>query len=356
MLQLLTPESELTISDDARQILGNVDIPDPRVLQDMLRDMEMGRRLDAEATALQRVGELSLWAPQAGQEAGQIGVRYALRERDMVFPSYREHALAIALGVPLDRMLALFRSSALCDWDADVLRFQPYNLIVGGAVPIAVGYSLGQALTDEDAATITFHGDGASAQGDVMEAMNLAAVTHAPVVIWCQNNGYAISEPNDHQFAAPLTDRAQAYGLASVLVDGNDVIACHAVAAQALERARTGGGPTFVEAVTYRASAHTTADDPTKYRTREEEASWQAKDPIVRLQRYLDGIGVGRPEGLDDELNAFGEHVRQECRAVPDPDLEQSFSLALTELTADLVDQRAEAKSWEKTLAAGERA
>lgn len=318
-------------------------LPDADELVAMLREMVLGRRFDQEATSLQRVGELGMWAPQLGQEAGQIGVRQALTDADMVFPSYREHSLALAMGVPSERLLAMFRGSALTDWDGDVLRFQPYNLVVGAQAPIAVGYAIGMMLDDEDGATLVFHGDGASAEGDVMEAYNLAAITHAPIVFWCQNNGFAISEPNDKQFAAPLTARACGFGLAAWQVDGNDVLACRAVAEMALDHARSRRGPAFVEAVTYRMGAHTTADDPTRYRTSDDVAGWAARDPIARLEAYLAASGLERPASLDAEADALGERVREECRQIPEPSMDTAFTLVLDQITGDLVDQRAEA-------------
>ena len=332
-VQLLTPDGVRVphpTYDDAVARLT------PDHLRAMYGDMVLARRFDTEATALQRQGELALFAPALGQEAAQIGSAHALAPQDMVFPSYREHGVLHTRGIdPLD-VLSLFRGVDYGAWDPRESGVHLYTLVIGSHTLHATGYAMGVARDGavatgdptRDTAVIAYFGDGATSQGDTNESLVFAAVNNAPIVFFCQNNGWAISEPTAKQSRVPLADRGLGFGLPTVRVDGNDVLACWAVTAEALHRARSGGGPTFVEAVTYRMGAHTTSDDPTRYRTSDEEESWRRRDPIDRLRAYLEAAGE-LPEAyvasVEAEADALGARLRQGVRAMTAPAAESMF-------------------------------
>lgn len=346
MVQLLTPEGTLLEHPD----FAWEGTPDD--LRTSLRDMWLGRRFDAEATALQRHGELGLWPPQLGQEAAQIGAARALAPRDHVFPSYREHAMALALGFPMQQMLAFFRGCDAGHWDMQH-RFRTYTLVIGAQTLHAVGYAMGlqfdgvvgNAEPSANEAVMAFHGDGASSQGDVNEAYVFAASYNAPVVFFCQNNQWAISEPTSLQSRIPLFERARGFGFPGVRVDGNDVLAVEAVSRWAMERARRGEGPTLVEAYTYRMGAHTTADDPTKYRGSDADAAWRERDPIDRVVAYLrriDEIDDAYLAGLEREADDLGADTRAAVAQLRDVTMEELFADVYAEPTVELAAQQRE--------------
>ena len=312
----------------------------------------MSRRIDTEATALQRQGELGIWASLLGQEAAQVGSGRALRSQDFVFPTYREHGVAWCRGVDPLRLLGLFRGVDQGGWDPRELGFGLYTIVIGAQTLHATGYamglqrdgSVGTGDAERDSAVIAYFGDGASSQGDVNEAFIWASVFNAPVVFFCQNNQWAISEPIERQTRIPLYQRALGFGFPGVRVDGNDVLACHAVTTEALQRAREGGGPTFVEAYTYRMGAHTTSDDPTRYRLSDDLEHWKLKDPIARVRAYLTRGGAGVDESFFGEVEAESDqvaaHLREGCLAMPDPQVLDIFDQVYAEQTDELAGQK----------------
>ncbi len=317
LVQLLTPEGERVEHPDYAIDLTTEE------LRGLYRDMVLTRRFDAEATALQRQGELGLWASLLGQEAAQIGSARALRDDDYVFPTYREHGVAWCRGVDPTNLLGMFRGVNNGGWDPNSNNFHLYTIVIGSQALHATGYAMGVAKDGADSAVIAYFGDGASSQGDVAEAFTFSAVYNAPVVFFCQNNQWAISEPTERQSRVPIYQRAQGYGFPGVRVDGNDVLACLAVTKAAVQRARSGEGPMLVEAFTYRMGAHTTSDDPTKYRRDEEREAWEAKDPILRLRAYLEKEKLADEKflaSIDEESDAMAKRVREAVRAMPDPD------------------------------------
>ncbi|QHT57717.1 pyruvate dehydrogenase (acetyl-transferring) E1 component subunit alpha [Cellulomonas sp. H30R-01] len=333
LVQLLTPTGERVPHPDLDARVAHLDADGLRALY---RDMVLVRRFDTEATSLQRQGELALFAQGLGQEAAQIGSAHAMSPRDHVFPSYREHGVAHVRGVDLAQVLRLFRGIDHGGWDPVAHGFHLYTLVIGSHTLHATGYAMGLQRDglvgtgdpDRDAAVVVYFGDGATSQGDVNEALVFAAVNNAPVVFFCQNNQWAISEPTTKQARVPLADRGPGFGVPSVRVDGNDVLATYAVTQQALERARTGGGPTFVEAFTYRMGAHTTSDDPTRYRSSAEEEYWRRRDPIDRLRLHLEQLGELSAEFVEqvaDEADALGERIRTEVRAMGRPSSASMF-------------------------------
>jgi pyruvate dehydrogenase E1 component alpha subunit len=310
------------------------------------------RRIDTEAIALQRQGELGLWASLLGQEASQIGAGRALRVQDMAFPTYREHGVAYCRDVDALTLLGLFRGTNLGGWNPNENNFNLYTIVIGAQTLHAVGYAMGVVRDgavgtgdpDRDTAVLAFFGDGASSQGDVNEAFVWAAAGHLPVVFFCQNNQWAISEPVERQSRVPLYRRSSGFGFPGLRVDGNDVLACLAVTRKALEDARNAQGPTLIEAYTYRMNPHTTNDDPRRYRLGSEAETWKLKDPIERVRAYLTREARVEPGFFADveaQARELAEHVRAGCRELPDPTPESLFDNVHVDLPPDLQEQRA---------------
>jgi pyruvate dehydrogenase E1 component alpha subunit len=342
MVQLLAPDGTLgtdPVYSEYADRLG------PEQLRGFYADMAKIRRFDVEATALQRQGQLALWVPLTGQEAAQIGSGRASQPQDYIFPTYREHGVALTRNVDLAELLRQVRGVSNGGWNPKDTNVHLYTLVLAAQTPHAVGYAMGiqrdqklaaaaaGAGTDRPAepkaAVMVYFGDGASSEGDVHESMVFASSYDAPVVFFCQNNHWAISVPSTVQTRIPLSNRAKGYGFPGIRVDGNDVIAVHAVTEWALERAREGHGPVLIEAFTYRVGAHTTADDPTKYRESSEETLWRAKDPLERLEKYLRAQGLAddaffaKVKADGDELAAY---VRKTTHDLETPDIRTAFA------------------------------
>ena len=318
-MHLLTPDGVRVANPELDSWVADVGVGD---IQGLYQDMVAVRRIDTEATALQRQGQLALWAPLLGQEAAQIGSARALRSDDFVFSSYRENAVAYCRGVNLTDLLRVWRGNSFSGWNPRSVGMATPSIIIGAQTLHATGYALGCVFDGVDSATIAYFGDGATSEGDVSESMVFAATFTAPVIFFCQNNHWAISEPVGLQAAGHLADRAPGFGIPSLRVDGNDVLAVMAATRIALNRARTGGGPTYIEAVTYRMGPHTTADDPTRYRDAAELAEWAERDPILRVRRMLEAAGAFTPE-FEQQVTASADRVAAElragCVAMPDP-------------------------------------
>ncbi|GAA3859555.1 pyruvate dehydrogenase (acetyl-transferring) E1 component subunit alpha [Saccharothrix violaceirubra] len=356
LVQLLTPEGERVRHPDF-----DIDIT-PEELRGLYRDMVLVRRVDREANALQRKGQLGLWVPLLGQEAAQIGAGRALKPQDQVFPSYREHGVAWCRDIPPVDLLSIFRGTDNCAWDPIKHKFHPYTIVIGNQVLNATGYAMGQRFDgkvgDPDGeATICFFGDGATSQGDVHEGFVWAAVYDAPVVFYCQNNQWAISEPTERQSRLPLYHRARGYGFPGIRVDGNDVLACLAVSRWALEECRNGNGPVLIEAFTYRMDAHTTSDDPSRYRLSEELEVWKLKDPIERVKVHL-VKQQWADQDFFDSVEAESEQVaielRDKCVNLPDPSAESIFGNVYAEGNPVLEAQRDEFLAYHAGFAGGE--
>ena len=321
LIQLLTPEGERIEHPDYPLDVSAAEI------RDLYTDLVLVRRIDFEAIALQRQGELGIWASLLGQEAAQVGSGRALGPRDMAFPTYREHGVAWCRGLDPTKLLELFRGVSHGGWDPKAHNFHLYTIVIGSQTLHATGYAMGiqrdGAVGEDGEAVIAYFGDGATSQGDVNEAFIWASVTNAPVVFFCQNNQWAISEPLERQSRVPLYQRALGFGFPGVRVDGNDVLACLAVTRKAMQAAREGQGPTLIEAFTYRMGAHTTTDDPTRYRLAAELESWKLKDPIERVKAYLIRSELADREffeAVDAEADRLGVRVRRSCLEMPDPE------------------------------------
>jgi pyruvate dehydrogenase E1 component alpha subunit len=327
MVQLIAPDGS-AIGD------ADIGLADER-LRDLLRQMILARRLDRECMALQRQGELTVYPPFEGQEAAQVGSASALGPDDFVFPSFRELAAAIVRGVDVVEYLEYHRGT----WHGG-----PYDPIAAGFAPIcvpvatqivhAVGWALGAALDGRRACALAYFGDGSASEGDFHEGANMAAVYGAPAILFCQNNGWAISVPLSEQTVAPIASRAAGYGIPGVRVDGNDVLAVHAVTKAAVDRAHAGDGPTLIEAVTYRIGPHSTADDASRYRDDAEVERWRDRDPIERFRRYL--LGSGKADeafvtACEDEAEAWVGDVRERITAIGPPPAGELFDHAFSE-------------------------
>ncbi len=326
-VQLLNPDGERVSHPDY-----SVDFSDDQ-LRGLYRDLVTVRKLDAEATALQRQGELGIWASLLGQEAAQVGSGRALREQDMAFPTYREHGVLYCRGIDPIMPLGLFRGVDQGGWDPIANKFGIYTIVIGAQTLHATGYAMGIAKdgkvgTDEGEAVIAYFGDGATSQGDVNEAFIFASVYNSPIVFFCQNNQYAISEPLTRQTRVPLYQRASGFGFPGIRVDGNDVLATYAVTRGALDNARLGNGPTLVEAYTYRMGAHTTSDDPTRYRMAGEVEEWQAKDPIARVRKLLEREELADAAffaEVDAQAKVEAVELRERVLGMPDPHPSEMF-------------------------------
>ena len=341
LIQLLTPEGERADHPDYPLDLTTDEI------KALYRDLVIVRRIDTEAIALQRQGELGIWASLLGQEAAQVGSGRALTPRDMAFPTYREHGVAWCRGLDPTKLLALFRGVSHGGWDPADHNFHLYTIVIGAQTLHATGYAMGiqrDGLVGENGeAAIVYFGDGATSQGDVNEAFIWASVFNAPVVFFCQNNQWAISEPLERQSRIPLYQRASGFGFPGVQVDGNDVFACLAVTRKAMQAARDGQGPTLIEAYTYRMGAHTTTDDPTRYRLASELESWKLKDPVERVKAFLVRTGSADAAFFDEieaEATQMGRRIRKACLEMPDPAPLSMFENVYAEPTALLREER----------------
>ncbi|MCA1726896.1 MAG: pyruvate dehydrogenase (acetyl-transferring) E1 component subunit alpha [Actinobacteria bacterium] len=315
-------------------------------LRELYRLMALARRADLEATALQRQGELAVYPPLIGQEAAQVGSAFALGHDDFIFPSYRELAAAIVRKIDLVEYLHFYRAT----WHGGV--YDPYEHHFGmvsvpvGSQPLhAVGYALGKRMDGERAIVLTYFGDGATSEGDVHEAMNFAAVMRAPVVFFCQNNGWAISVPLEQQTLVPIFQKAQAYGFPGVQVDGNDVLAVYQVTREAASRAREDHQPTLIEALTYRMGPHSTADDAGKYRTEAQLEPWRKQDPLERYERFLSNTGVLTDDvrtSVQSDADALAAHIRAGIVGLPPRPVEELFEWVFETPTETLRRQRDE--------------
>jgi len=342
LVQLLTPEGERVHHPDY-----DVDFTDDEY-RELYRDLVLVRRIDVEATALQRQGELGIWAALLGQEAAQVGSGRAMRTKDFAFPTYREHGVAWCKGVDPLKLLGLFRGASNGGWDPQEKRFNLYTIVIGSQTLHATGYAMGVVKdgavgNDDGEAVIAYFGDGASSQGDVNEAFVWASVYNAPVVFFCQNNQWGISTPSSNQSRIPLYKRAEGFGFPGVRVDGNDVLASYAVTRKALDDARNGQGPTLVEAFTYRMGAHTTSDDPTRYRLASELEAWKLKDPLERMKAFLyksQLVDSAFFEQLEADADTLAARIRKGCLEMPDPDPLSIFQDVYDEITPLLEEQR----------------
>lgn len=360
-------------SATAAEYAAELDCVEAADLEQWYRDMVATRAFDTECTNLQRQGQLALWVPSVGQEGCQVGLGRAAEPQDHIFPAYREHAIARIRGVEFVNLAAQFRGLTHGGWDVTDPangNFHLYTLVLGAQTQHATGFALGQLLdakrrdgvTAMDAAepgtatgeaTMVFYGDGTTSQGDANESLVFAASYQTPEVFVVQNNRWAISVPVERQSRTPLYRRALGFGLRAVQIDGNDPLAAYAVGRRYLHEARTGGGPGYIEALTYRIGAHTTSDDPTRYRAAGELEAWQRRDPITRFEAYLRTQGVD--EAFFDEARKEADReakmVRDAILRLPAPDADSMFAHVYSEDHPRIEEQREWLERYEASFA-----
>jgi pyruvate dehydrogenase E1 component alpha subunit len=340
---LFSPAGELTAEAKSRLGLDAV------ALRDLYRKMVLIRRADQEALNLQRQGELGLWGQYLGQEAIHVGAVIALQAEDWIFPSYREFGMAMVRGIDPAEMLTLFRGLSHGPWDPRTHHFAPLAIPVASQIPHAVGYAMGSRLKHSDDIALVTFGDGATSKGDWHEAMNFAGVFRAPVVFLCQNNHWAISVPLAKQTAGSIAERAAGYGFPGIRIDGNDVLAVFAAVRAAADRARRGDGPYLIEAMTYRMGAHTSSDDPTRYRQETELEAWSKRDPIALYRAWLQEqrlLDDGAATAIDQEADSLVETMRTRLRAIaPRPAGEVIFGRVYGDPPGSFLEERAEFES-----------
>jgi pyruvate dehydrogenase E1 component alpha subunit len=323
------------------------DIPEDFLLK-LYRAMLLGRRFDERMLSLQRQGRIGTFAPTTGQEAAQVGSAAVLRPTDWMVPSFRETAAQILRGTPMESVILYFGGYNEGGRIDDNSKDLPISVPVGSQIlhAVGLGWAINYRKTDE--VVMTFFGDGATSEGDFHEGLNFAGVFQAPVIFLCQNNQWAISIPLSRQtHSETLAQKALGYGIPGIQVDGNDVLAVYAAAKEAVDRARSGGGPTMIECVTYRMSMHTTADDPKRYRTDKEVEAWKEKDPLLRFEKYLTDKALATKDKFQTiesevkaEIQTAVDRAEEQMRQFDDP--LQMFEHAYAELPPYLKEQRAE--------------
>ena len=323
-VRILRPDG--TVEDPAAREALDLKEEDLRALY---RFMALARQVDLECTALQRQGELAVYPPLIGQEAAQVGSAYALAEEDFVFPSYREAAVALVRGIDLVEYMHFHRGTRHGGiTDPIGKRFAEISVPVSSQTLHAVGWSMGARKDNLNVCSIVYFGDGATSQGDFHEACNFAGVFGAPVIFFCQNNGWAISVPTANQTAGAISEKAVGYGFPGVRVDGNDVLATYQVTRDAAQRARTEHVPTLIEAVTYRMGPHSTADDRSRYQPTEEIETWQKLDPLVRYRTFLeseDMIDAGFLDQVEKDAKELAATIRSGIAGAPPRDIREMF-------------------------------
>ena len=360
-VQLLTPEGRFQPSESAAEYVPYLERLTEADYRRFYRDMAVVRRFDHESANLQRQGQLALWVPSHGQEAAQVGSAHATRPQDHVFPSYREHVVGMIRGLDPVNILRMLRGVTLGGWNpAENGNFHLYSLVLGTQSLHSTGYAMGiqfdgKAGTgdpESDEAVIVYFGDGASSQGDVSEALVFAASYRTPQVFFLQNNQWAISVPVERQSRTPLYLRGSGFGIPGTQIDGNDVLASFAVTSKWMDDARAGYGPALIEALTYRVGAHTTADDPTKYRTEEELQSWIARDPIARYRTYLSDLGVGDAffASVDEEAADIAADARRRLLEVTPPPMDVIFDHVYSEPHPLVAEQKEWAQRYEASF------
>lgn len=367
-VQILSVDGKLEPTSEAAEYLPYFEALTEDDYSQFYRDMVFTRHFDHEGTNLQRQGQMGLWVPSHGQEAAQVGSGRATRAQDHVFPAYREHAVGLIRGIDPIGIVGLLRGTTHSGWDpTDPANgnFHGYTLVIGSQTLHATGYAMGVQFDglvgtgdqDVDTAVIVYFGDGSTSQGDVNEAFVFAASNNTPQVFFLQNNHWAISVPVTTQSKTPLYLRSRGFGIPSVQVDGNDVFASYAVSRKHLDDARSGAGPSFIEALTYRIGAHTSSDDPTKYQSDEQLAYWVARDPILRLEKYLRSLGA--PDdfftGITSDAADFAADIRRRTLELPNPTLDIIFDNVYSEPHPVTTEQKAWLQNYEASFGETDR-
>jgi pyruvate dehydrogenase E1 component alpha subunit len=330
------------IDKDGKLVGDDPGLPEEQ-LKEMYWWMVLTRMADEKAVKLQRQGRMGTYAPSKGQEAAQVGSALAMGEDDWLFPAFRELGAYMIRGFSLEYDLMYFMGDPRGNQVPEHALSMPIYVPVGTQIPQAVGFAHAMRYHDVPDVVMAYIGDGGTSAGDFHEGMNLAGILRAPVVVVINNNQWAISVPRSKQTASPtLAQKAVAYGIPGVQVDGNDVLAVYLASKEAIDRARAGEGPTLIEAVTYRLMMHTTADDPTRYRTDEEQAEWEDRDPLKRFRAYLEGRGVWTEEWqaeLEGEAKATIDAAIERAEGLPELAPEVMFEHMFEEMDDNLLEQ-----------------
>lgn len=333
------------VLDVEGNLVGEVPHLSAERMLSLYRFMQLGRAFSNKIIALQRQGRATTFGSLVGQEATAVGLAAPLRQEDWLTTSYREIASLFVKGVPIPTVAYSFRGFAPENWPGE-LHCLPIQIVIGTQMLHAVGLAMAAKIAGDPVVAVGVCGDGATSEGDFNEALNFAGVYQAPVVLVVQNNGWAISVPRQRQSAAQtLAARGAGFGIPSRLVDGNDILAVYDVMQQAVERARSGGGPTLVETLTYRIGAHTTADDPTRYRDPAEVEAWRVKDPIARFQKFLTRRDLLNEDHARQIVEEVEEEVNEAIRiaeALPPMAPDSFFDHTSATLTPRLQEQRAD--------------
>jgi len=309
----------------------------------LYQKMVFVRLADQRGLLLQRQGRFGTYAPLWGQEACQIGSAYVLQKGDWVFPAFRELGATLMMGIALKDFMLYWMGNEMGSRAPEGINLLPVSIPVGTHIPQAVGAAWAAKIRGDKIVAVAYFGDGATSKGDFHEAMNFAGVFKTPTIFFCQNNQFAISVPRSRQTAsATIAQKAIAYGFDGIQIDGNDLFAVITVTREAVDKARSGGGPTLIEGVTFRFGPHTTADDPTKYRTDEEIERWKPLDPMIRLRSYLKAKGLWSEEvetRMTEDAQKEIDQAVKDAEAVPAPELNEIFEYVFAEMTPPLKEQ-----------------
>jgi pyruvate dehydrogenase E1 component alpha subunit len=331
-------------------------------LKRIYRSMVQTRIFDTKALGWQRQGRIGFFVPSTGQEAAQVGSAFALNERDWLLPTYRDMAILMLRQVPIWRLISHLMGNKEdpsigrqmpSHWGFKEINFVSIASTIGAHLPVAVGIAMGMKMKKQETVVMAYHGDGGTSAGEFHTAYNFAGVFKAPIVFICENNGWAISLPSSRQTAShTFSEKARAYGFDGIRVDGNDVLAVYSASKEAVDRARRGEGPTMIECLTYRMGPHSTSDDPTKYRSKEETEDWRKKDPIERFRTYLEGRGYWTKD-YEDSLRSeieieINEALKQQSN-VSKPEINTMFEDVYSSMPWNLKEQLAEEMSLEET-------
>lgn len=345
VIELREPESPelIQILDKDGELVGEEPDIDEEKLKDMYWWMFYARKADEKALKMQRQGRMGTFAPIEGQEAAQVGASMAMRDEDWLVPAFRELGAYLERGVPLENNYEYFMGDVRGNKIPEGVNNLPIAVPVSTQIPHAVGLAWAIERKEDDGVVLCIFGDGATSEGDFHEGLNFGGVLNVPVVFFCQNNQWAISVPLEKQTGSEtIAQKAHAYGFPGIYVDGNDVLAVHEATQTALERARDGRGPTLVEALTYRLSMHTTADDPTRYRTEEELEEWREKEPLKRFRNYLENKGIWTEEWqeeLDAEAKKKVDEAVETAENMGEHSVEEMFEHMFEEMPKDLKEQ-----------------
>lgn len=345
-------EEPYMILDENGKVLDKENLPElsDDELKYLYKTMVFTRIIDERAVSYQRQGRMLTYAPNTGQEAAQVGSAYALEKRDWLVPAFRELGGWLVKGVPLKNIYLYWYGNEWGSYMPEGVRMLPVAIPIASQLQHATGIGMANNIKGEDSVALAYVGDGGTSSGDFHESINFAGVFKAPVVFVIQNNQYAISVPRKMQTSSKtLAQKAGSYDIPGILVDGNDIFAMYAVTKQAVERAREGLGPTLIEAYTYRLGAHTTSDDPTKYRLDEEVEEWSVKDPIKRFETYLLNEGIITQEYIDELKEELDNEVGTTFESIEDKsdtEIEDIFKYQYEEMTPQLQEQLDEYKSF----------